>query len=215
MLSSTFAFCQDSLTNKNNIKVSILSFVDNAKIHYEMLLSKNYTIGLTTSYFYLKPVVGIKIEPNLRYYFKSQAPIGWYIEPKLLIGFFNTEEAFNKRLYVYNANDSLIKEEILEEYFMKKLTFIPIGASLKVGQQKYFGKNKRFVFDYNFGFQYFPYNYSKKDEQTVYYDTFGNKNVIETSHGGIRDAMPVNQLFWYFIGSGSILYANISIGYNF
>jgi len=215
LLTTVLAFCQDSLKNKNNVKISILSLVDNAKFQYERLISKNHTIGLTASYFYIKPFTGIKIEPAFRFYFKSQAPINWYVETKFLIGFFNTKEVFNKRLYVYNANDSLIKNEILDEGFMKELTFIPIGASLKIGQQKFFGKMKRFVFDYNFGFQYFPYNYSKKVEQTEYIDTYGNKNVVETSQGGIRDAMPVNGFFWYIFGAGAILNTNISIGYNF
>lgn len=211
----SFVYCQEEMTKNNNLKISILSFLDNAKIQYERTYNSNSSFGLTASYYYLKPMTGIKIEPTYRYYFKRHTPTGWYFEPKLLIGIFNTKAEFNKRLYVYNANDSLIKEEILEDFFMKKLTFIPIGASLKFGQQKFFGKNKRYVFDYNFGFQYFPYNYSKKDEQTIYYDTFGNRNVIVTSHGGGEPTMPANELFWYFFGAGSVFYSNISIGYNF
>jgi hypothetical protein len=215
LLTSSIAFCQDSLTKKNNIKISILSFVDNAKINYERLISKNLTIGLTASYFYLEPVVGIKIEPSVRHYFKSQAPIGWYIETKLQVGYFSTKEIYNKIQYTYNSNDSLINEEILESSFRKKVQFIPFGASLKIGQQILFGKNKRFVFDYNFGLQYFSYNYPRKKESTEYFDLNGNRNVIETSPGSLLENFPGNEFYWNLFGPGSIFYSNISIGYNF
>jgi hypothetical protein len=212
LLSCTGAFCQDSLTSKNNLKISILSLVDNAKFQYERVIGRSTTIGLTASIFYLNPVVGIKIEPAFRYYFKKHSPTGWYIEPKLLIGYFNTKEDFKKFYYTYNASGNLINHK--EEDYQNTLSFIPMGVALKVGLQKYFGKKNRFVFDYNFGFQYFPYNYSRKHETTEYYDLNGNRNVIETSPGGI-EPNPGNSAFWYLFGAGSIFYSNISIGYNF
>ena len=212
ILTSNIAFCQDSLTRKNNLKLSIISLADNAKFQYERVISKNSTVGVTASIYYLKPVIGIKIEPTFRYYLKNNAPTGWYIEPKFLIGYFNTEEDFNTVHNTYNTNDRLINYEVV--YFKKKLSFIPIGASLKVGHQKYFGNNNRFVLDYNFGLQYFPYNYPKDQETTEYNDINGDQNVIITSPGAIEPYIG-NEGFWYLFGAGSIFYANISIGYNF
>ena len=215
LLASNFAFCQDSLTKMNNIKISIISLVDNAKINYESILNKRNTIGLTTSYFYLEPVVGIKIEPTFRYYFKKHAPTGWYIEPKLSIGYFRTEEIYNKIQYTYNSNDSLIKQEIIDASFRQKVYFVPFGASLKIGQQLLFGKNKQFVFDYNFGFQYFSYNYPMKKEKTEYIDLNGNRIIIETSAGSLLEKFPGNEFYWNLFGPGSIFNSNISFGYNF
>ncbi|MEK6615254.1 MAG: hypothetical protein AABZ32_03955 [Bacteroidota bacterium] len=194
--------------------MSAISLIQNAKLYYERKISDNSTIGLIVSAYYLNPVFGIKIEPTFRFYFKANAPEGWYIHPNLSVGYFRTKETFTRRHYTYDANNILINTEIDE--YNKEVYFTPVGFTLKAGHQNYFGKNKRFVFDYNFGLQYFPYNYySRIDEQTEYYDNNGNKNVVETSHGGIRDAIPVNSLIWYFFGAGSVLNSNISIGYVF
>ena len=61
ILTSNIAFCQDSLTRKNNLKLSIISLADNAKFQYERVISKNSTVGVTASIYYLKPLIGIKI----------------------------------------------------------------------------------------------------------------------------------------------------------
>ena len=95
------------------------------------------------------------------------------------------------------------------------MKFIPIGVSLKFGRQSHFGKRKRLVFDYNFGFQFFPYNYPDDQEINDYFDNTGNRIRIVTTQGTIKDAIPGNYLFWYFIGPGSFFQANMSLGYNF
>lgn len=213
-MTSATLFGQDSLTHKNIIKISVLSLVANAKVQYERVISKRFSLDISASYYYLNPMTGIKFEPAFRYYFKHHAPTGWYVEPKFLIGRFNTKEFFNSVLYTYNDKDSLINQEALGES-KKDLSFTPVGGALKFGIQKYFGRKQRFVFDYNLGVQYFPYNFPRKETQTQYSDGSGNETIIVTSYGSQRDAPPTNYLFWSFIGAGSFLYTNVSIGYNF
>jgi hypothetical protein len=215
ILSCSIVQGQDSLTYKNNFKISILSFADNAKLQYERVLTKSFSFDITASYYYFKPLTGIKAEPSFRYYFKKNAPTGWYIQPKFSIGYFSTQEKCSKILYTYSPNDSLLSTDFLDKKFIKELRFMPVGASVKFGIQKYFGKKKRFVFDYNLGLQYFPLNYKIKDEKYEYIDTDGNKKVLLLSKSWIKESIPEKVLYWYLFGPGSFFETNISLGFNF
>jgi hypothetical protein len=154
---------------------------------------------------------GIKLGLSFRYYFKRNAPIGWYIEPKFSVGYFQTDELFDKYLCKYNSTNEISYCEDIDGGKVL-VTFMTAGISLKVGNQKYFGKSDRFVFDYNFGFQYFPYKENPTDDETIeYFDEYGNKTIVFVEYNGNF----VNGLVWYTIGAGSVIYANLSIGYNF
>ncbi|NLL29176.1 MAG: hypothetical protein GX259_10305 [Bacteroidales bacterium] len=205
----SFVYCQEIKTKDNNIKASTLSLFGVLKLQYEKTHNNNLSFGFGTSCHWLVHK-GIKFEPTFRYYFKHHAPTGWYIEQKFAIGYFYTIEEFEKEHCIYDANNKL--KEYRLEYYHKKLPFYTHGASLKFGIQKFCGKKKRFVFDYNFGFQYFPYRYSGGNDDAEYYDAFGNKNVITVSSS---QGIPANEIYWYMFGAGSIIYSNISIGYNF
>ena len=215
LITTAIVFGQNSSAYKNNFKISILSFVDNAKIQYERDINKSYTFDLTASFYYINPFKGIKIEPSFRYYFKHHAPIGWYLQPKVSIGYFFARENYSRNLFTYNSSDSLISQKTIDESFKKDLRFFPIGASLKSGIQKYFGKDKRFFFDYNLGIQCCPLYYNKKEEQSEYFDTNGNKNIIVTAPSLIKTGLWGQAIYWYVFGPGSFFDTNISIGYNF
>lgn len=206
---------QDSERYKNNLKISILSFADNAKIQYERLINKSLSFDFTASYYYLKPIVGTKIEPSIRYYFKRKAPTGWYFQPKLSIGYFHAQESCKKIVFTYNPGDSLLGEQVLSESYKKEVGFIPCGASLKFGIQKYFGKKKRIVFDYNFGLQFFYLNYRFKEETYEYIDANENKNIIKITKAVVEESIPTKVIYWYVFGPGSFFETNLSIGFNF
>ena len=214
-MTSAVLYGQDSLNHKNNLKISILSFADNAKIQYERVINKNYSLDLTASFYYLQPFMGLKIEPSFRYYFQHHAPAGWYMQPKISIGFFNAQEHYDRILSTFDSNNSLMNVFILDDSFNKYLKFYPIGVSLKFGIQKYFGKNKRFVFDYNLGLQFSPLYYAKPKEETEYYDTNGNRNVVDVSPSLIKVGLMGKTIYWYVLGPGSFFETNISIGYRF
>lgn len=213
---SSFLYGQETGKNKNCLKLSALSLVGNAKVQYEKAFSNNSSCGIAASFFYLTDRKGIKIEPFYRYYFKKHAPAGWYCEPKIAVGCFRTFEPYHNEKYVYDPAGNMTGHFYIFESFAKEFIVYPFGGSIRFGCQKYFGKNKRFVFDYNFGLQCFIYNTPRTSETNYYTDSDGNKVEIVTVHGAIEDcSIPTDEIYWYFLGAGSVFQANISIGYNF
>jgi len=210
LTNSSILFGQEAKSSQN-LKISIFSLLDNAKFQYERKLNQSSTCGITASFFYITPMCGVKLEPAFRYYFKKDAPTGWYIEPKLSIGYFQTGELFEKYSTKYNSSNEIIDWQDLDGGSII-VSFMPVGGSLKIGHQHFFGKKDQFILDYNLGFQYFPYKENvTKDEIIEYYDENGDRNEIVTIYEGSF----AHGIVWYTIGAGSVIYSNLSIGYNF
>lgn len=215
------ATAQDSIHKRNLLKFSVLGVAFHSQLQYERVLSEGFTIGVIASGYYWLSLPGVKVEPHFRYYFKRQAPSGWYIEPKLSIGYFQTQEPFEQRQYTYNSSDSLISERLLMSNLKKNVSFMPAGITLKVGVQKFLGSHQRWVLDYNIGLQCFPMMDIRQKPLTDYndrnefIDEWGNRIVTETVPREHAEGPPKGLAFWYLFGAGSFINTNLSFGYRF
>jgi len=201
--------CQeDGSDKKNNLKISIVSSLIGIKLQYERTITPSSSIGITvTSYYHPEFLSEIKFEPGYRYYFEKSAQKGWYIEPKVCFG------SFLSRVYYeefYYKSDSLVLFDM--KNYSKDIPFTSFGVALKGGQQMLFGKKKRLLFDWNFGFQYLPYNFKTPIiNDRTYFDDEGNEILVKTDISGDW----TYGVGWYLFGAGSIIYSNISLGYRF
>ena len=167
------------------------------------------------SYYYLKPTIGIKLEPYYRFYLNGQPPKGMYIEPRIAGGSFNTWEIFHTIKYTYDTENNLIKEECLDASIRKELFFYSYGGSLRFGYQNQFGTFDRVMVDISLGFQYFLYNIDTRDKTESFYDIVGNQHIFVTSYGSAGEYFPENNLFWYIFGPGSVFNPTVKLGYTF
>jgi hypothetical protein len=204
---TSFLYCQEESTGKNNLKVSLISGLLNTKLQYERALTKGSSIGIIASYYYPTGFSGMKIEPVYRYYFKEDVQKGWYFEQKVCYGVFNTSMYYEEN-YFYSDSHTLFEVR----FFSKKLSFSSLGVAMKAGNQNLFGKRNNIVFDLNFGLQYFPLNFKNGGiNDRFYIDNQGNEILVQTNISSDW----TYEVLWYVFGPGSIFQSNISLGYRF
>ncbi|GAB4284051.1 MAG: hypothetical protein Kow0068_09050 [Marinilabiliales bacterium] len=208
-------YCQDDEDNKtNDIKISLFSFFNNSKIQYEHSKLR-HSYGITASYFYLNPVTGLKAEPYYRNYFKSNAPLGYFIEVSLGCGAFNTYETFHRTQYTYDSEMNLVNETVIDGNINKRLFVYSYGGSLRFGYQDLFGILKRITAEISIGLQYFIYNIDTDKEEKIFKDLYGNTIIFETSYGNANGYSSENYLYWYIFGPGSVFSPQVKFGYLF
>lgn len=199
--------------SKHSIKASLLSFATNFNIEYQYRMNKKMTTGFRLAHPYFWEISGIKLSPEIRYYFAQHAPTGWFIQLQLPLGYFETKEYFKTISTTYESNGSIIDTD--QDHKKKTVDFFSLGVALQAGRQVHFGQYDQFTFGYRIGFQYFPYYRAPEAETSTYINEQGKKVSVETSFGSLQDAIPVNNLLWYSFSVGSIFCINFSLGYNF
>jgi hypothetical protein len=196
-------------SNKNSIKLSLLSLISNFKVSYERTLSNRFSLGLTSSVYYTY-TRGYKLEPFIKYSFDRTGFSGWYLEGRAAFGIFNREDSYDESQTIYNPNNEIISsttDQINENY-----TFYPRGGSILTGYKKFLKNNEKTFIDVNFGLQFFGSTDYPKSGQTTTYDSDGNRIVTYKDYG---EGFSGEELYWVFFGAGSILTANFSIGFVF
>jgi hypothetical protein len=208
-ISNSQANSQLYFSDKNSIKLSLLSLISNFKVSYERTLSSRFSLGLTSSVYYTY-TRGYKFEPFAKYSFDRTGFSGWYMEGRIAFGAFNREDSYDESQTIYNPNNEIISStsnQIEESY-----TFYPSGISILTGYKKFLKNNEKTFIDVNFGLQYFGSTDYPKTEQTTTYDNEGNRIVTSKDYG---KGFSGEELYWVFFGAGSIVTANFSIGFVF
>lgn len=110
------------------------------KFQYERKLNDRFTIGLIQKTLF-SDFSGMRFEPTLRYYFKKEAPKGFYVQAKVGVGYH----------YYYNfiRNSDSTTTQTNRQYFWA------YGGGLAGGYQFIIGSKKHFVIDLYLGLQVF------------------------------------------------------------
>ena len=138
------ASAQTSSEPKNIIGIWPGRLGNGIRIKYERTLSEKFTIGGTlTGYYGVFP--GFQVAPAGRFYFKPNAPEGFYVQGKVLIGF-----------YSQNSNSKSVVDGNL--YTDDKTSFTRFGGGVAVGYQLLWGKTDRWSLDLNIGVKYHGQN---------------------------------------------------------
>lgn len=166
--------------------------VNKFRLKYEIVLNENMTAGtyFNVYYMYFK---GVRFDPFIRLYPTGKAPKGFYIQAKAIVGYFNSDIAYDYSHKYINLYGDTIDETLTEK---RNRNFSTYGGGLGIGYQFIIGK-KEMPIDIFLGFQYSKFT----APQTI---TFNNE-----TYTTLDDAI------WYLTGPGSFLNCNIGIGFSF
>ncbi|MEA5062329.1 MAG: hypothetical protein VB054_03215 [Petrimonas sp.] len=82
-------FAQETNEFKNVVGISPFQFVNGVRIKYERVLTPKFTTGgLLTGYYGAYP--GVQLAPIARFYFKGNAPEGFYAQAKIVGGVYQS-----------------------------------------------------------------------------------------------------------------------------
>lgn len=171
------------------------------RFKYERVLGDRFTAG-TQATIYYGNYSGYQISPLARFYFKRNAPEGFYAQAKIPLGLFKNEytafisdDGTNIPIRDYYGN--LINGEVKD----KKQTFFNAGLGLAVGWQMLFGKTDNWSLDFNMGVKFVSGIPEPEDVYVSEYD-FTSSNAWSNTG-------------WYLTAPGSIFDVLLTIGYRF
>jgi hypothetical protein len=139
-LFSTSLFAQTEDPKQTSEYLNVGSFSPGSlwhgvRVKYERVLTPKFTAGgILTGYYGLFP--GVQLAPIGRYYFKANAPEGFYGQAKVLAG--------------YHAYESK--------------SFVSFGGGVAAGYQLIWGKSNRWTIDINLGLRFVPNNVPNVDK---------------------------------------------------
>lgn len=179
-----------------NAQTQIITFapqglVNKIRVKYENVLNENITIGAYFNAYYML-YKGIRVDPFVRLYPTGKAPKGFYIQAKAVVGYFNSDLAYDYS-YITQVGGTDTTITLTEN---SKKSFSTYGGGMGIGYQLLVGKGQMPI-DFFLGFQYSKFT----APQTI----INNGRTYTTS----------DDVIWYFTGPGSFLNCNIGIGFSF
>lgn len=164
--------------------------INKVRIKYENVLNENMTIGayFNAYYVYFK---GFRVDPFIRLYPTGKAPKGFYIQAKVLVGYFNSNLGYDYS-YIKQIGG---KDTTITLTETQNKNFSTYGGGLGVGYQ--FLIAKKMPLDIFIGFQYSKFT----AQQTII-------------HNNLTYTTP-DDVLWYLTGPGSFLNCNLGIGFSF
>ena len=187
LIVSLFAISFSVIAQKQVITFAPLGFWNKLRVKYEKPLNDNLSAGIYLNAYYAV-FKGVRLDPFVRLYPGGKAPKGFYLQGKLVAGYFNSKIEYEYEQIT--PTDTVT----LEEYQWK--SFPTFGGGLGLGYQFLIGKSE-FPIDLYLGFQYSKF--------TAPTSVVVNNIKYET----LDDAL------WYFTGPGSFLNMNFGIGFSF
>jgi len=186
-----FALTYTSFSQTQLITFAPMGLVNKFRVKYEYALNENLSAGTYFNGYYMI-FKGVRLDPFVRLYPTGSAPKGFYIQVKAVVGYFNSNFAYDYSYHTQvNGKDTTIT---LTEKRSK--SFPTYGAGLGIGYQFLVGKHKMPI-DLFLGFQYSKFT----APQTVL------KDGVEYT--------TADDVIWCFTGPGSFLNANFGIGFSF
>jgi hypothetical protein len=178
---------------KDVVGVSPLRLWNGLRIKYERVLTPKITCGgILTGYYGLYP--GVQLAPVARFYFKGKAPEGFYLQAKIVSGFFQSSYI---DVVLDESGNPVKKRNGDNIYEDRKQLFSNFGAGIAAGYQFLWGTNNSWSVDINLGLKVVG-------------------NVPESNESDIWKIQSfVDSITWYLTGPGSIVDGLISIGYRF
>ena len=175
--------------SKNIVGISPFRLWNGFRVKYERVANEKYTYGAISTLYYGN-FPGIQIAPIGRFYFKKNAPEGFYAQLKLVATFHN----YSYTVGVYDE-DNIVLLDTVE----KKHRFSNFGGGIAAGYQLFWGKGDRWSVDMNLGLKFVgvvPEPETNNSFEYAAQTTFDNAS-------------------WGLFGPGSIVDGLISIGYRF
>ncbi len=126
---------------------------------YHRSIAKGFVGGVNIRYYYSgkqmfgnEEFTGVELAPMVRYFIKRNSSFGYYVEGKIIVGYFD----FTRLNYNYSNN--------MTKNF--PIDFWTGGISTSIGIMDILGNSKNIVLDLSFSVQIFPPNYptEKTDE---------------------------------------------------
>lgn len=164
-----------------------LGFINKFRAKYEKPLNDNLSVGTYLNAYYAV-FKGVRLDPFARLYPGGKAPKGFYLQGKLVVGYFNSKIEYEYEQIT--PTDTLTLKE------PQWKSFPTFGGGLGLGYQFLIGKSE-FPIDLYLGFQYSKFT----APQSIIKDNMR----YET----LDDAL------WYLTGPGSLLNMNFGIGFSF
>lgn len=146
--------CVTTFAQKNVVTFAPMGFVDKIRIKYERNLNENISAGAYFNAYYMF-FKGFRLDPIVRLYPTGNAPKGFYIQVKAVVGYFNS-----KMDYTYESVTDTLS-------ITSQRSFPTYGAGLGIGYQFLVGKGEMPI-DLFLGFQYSKFTAT----QTIYKDGF-------------------------------------------
>jgi hypothetical protein len=146
-LFSTSLFAQSEKNSDNDfnhiVGVSPFTLWHGVRVKYENVLTQKLTVGGTlTGYYGTFP--GVQIAPAVRFYFKGNAPEGFYAQAKIVGG-------YHSHTYTTSLVEQVFGGEE-EETFTTR--FDSYGGGVAAGYQLLWGKNDKWTMDFNLGLKF-------------------------------------------------------------
>lgn len=163
------------------------------KMGYERTVSPLVTVGgFFTAHGWLFDFRGVELAPICRIYFAGRAPVGFYFQPKVMIGF-NTHRVDS---YDYGSGSYGVYREHVQR-------FGHVGAGFSLGYQLDFGYQNRWLFDVSLGVRVV----SDVPTERSYFGGF--RSYADDGRTG------ENNDEWHLIDTGSPLDLHVGFGYRF
>ncbi len=126
--------------------------VNKFRMKYENVINENMTVGTYFNAYYMV-FKGIRVDPFIRLYPTGKAPNGFYIQAKVIVGYFSSTLQYDY-------------EDMIDTLHIKQnKSFSTYGGGLGIGYQFLVGKGQMPI-DLFLGFQYSKFT----APQTVVYD---------------------------------------------
>lgn len=160
LLFSQMVYAQEKeKEHRNIISIEPIALINRFKIKYERLLNDKFTTGAYVSYypeFYSwNKITGIELAPFLRYYFSHDAPDGFYMQVKPLLGYYQSDLSYMGTIF-----DSSYTANFGWHYYYHKIiqrsNFFGIGIGGDIGIQLLKGEHRRITIDCSIGVKYYP-----------------------------------------------------------
>jgi hypothetical protein len=179
---------------KHLVGVSPFALWHGLRVKYENVLVPKLTVGGVLTGYYGGVCPGVQLAPIGRFYFKGNAPEGFYAQAKIVSGI------YFDNVSVYNTDSG--------ENVDKKYSFTSFGGGIAAGYQILWGRNDKWSVDINLGFKLVgpPKDYKLKDNETYDDGPSGYERSFDKIGTGLG---------WILWGPGSIVDGLVSIGYRF
>ena len=119
-------FAQEPREFRHIVGLSPFQLLSGVRVKYETPLNDRFSVGgLATFYYGNFP--GFQLAPQARFFFRENAPEGFYAQAKLVAGFHSLRNAY------------------------PSVNFSSFGAGVALGYQVFFGRDRRWTFDVNLG----------------------------------------------------------------